>query len=479
MAPQDSRARRPIGRLARPLARPALACEICFDLAPGQTRPIWITFRVAADTPAGDYQGSVRLIAGPEMLARFPTRSTSGTSPCRNSHLKAIYDIGLGPGGEALWGQTTAQAYPEIARAYGGGEVMPEPDVPRPRPSDSRTASASADFSAFDRSAAVYFNELRLPHAYMPDLFYLFGWGFPPKSVFGEQPYPGAFPFAGVDRGRLRPEYKRAYQACLKLFWDHVRQQGWQDRFVLYISDEPFYQQAAIRRQMVALCSMIHEVDPHIPIYSSTWRHVPEWDGSLDIWGIGHYGEVSVETMEQIRTRGAKIWFTTDGQMCLDTPYCAIERLLPHYAFRYGAEAYEFWGIAWLTHDPYRFGWHAYIHQTDQPGQSYWIRYPNGDGFLMYPGRPIGHDGPVSSIRMEQAREGLEDYEYLQLLRSLAGKAKAANRDVSARGALEAAGRLVPIPNAGGRYSTRIMPDPESLYRIREDVARAIEELAR
>ena len=201
----------------------------------------------------------------------------------------------------------------------------------------------------------------------------------------------------------------------MKLFWDHVRQQGWQDRFVLYISDEPFYQQAAIRRQMVALCSMIHEVDPHIPIYSSTWRHVPEWDGSLDIWGIGHYGEVSVETMKQIRTRGAKIWFTTDGQMCLDTPYCAIERLLPHYAFRYGAEANEFWGIAWLTHDPYRFGWHAYIHQTDQPGQSYSIRYPNGDGFLMYPGRPIGHDGPVSSIRMEQAREGLEDYRVPQV----------------------------------------------------------------
>ena len=189
----------------------------------------------------------------------------------------------------------------------------------------------------------------------------------------------------------IRTEYKRAYQACLKLFWEHVKSKGWHDRFVLYISDEPFFQQAPIRRQMKALCAMIHEVDPAIPIYSSTWSHVPDWDGSLDIWGLGQFGDVSVETMARIRAGGAKIWFTTDGQMCLDTPYCAIERLLPHYAFRYGAEAYEFWGIAWLTHDPYRFGWHAYIHQTDQPGQSYWIRYPNGDGFLLYPGVPIGH----------------------------------------------------------------------------------------
>ena len=132
-----------------------------------------------------------------------------------------------------------------------------------------------------------------------------------------------------------------------------------------------------------------------------------------------------------------------------------------------------------MTHNPYRFGWHAYIHQTDQPGQSYWIRYPNGDGFLLYPGKPIGHAGPVSSIRLEQAREGVEDYEYLELLRSLAARAKATNRDTSrALRALEEAGRLVPIPNAGGRYSTKILPEPENLYRVRQDVAEAIEELS-
>jgi hypothetical protein len=56
---------------------------------------------------------------------------------------------------------------------------------------------------------------------------------------------------------------------------------------------------------------------------------------------------------------------------------------------RYGAEAYGFWESAWLTHDPYRFGWHAHIPQTHQPCQSYWIRYPNGDGFLLYPGESI------------------------------------------------------------------------------------------
>jgi len=55
------------------------------------------------------------------------------------------------------------------------------------------------------------------------------------------------------------------------------------------------------------------------------------------------------------------------------------------------AEAYEFWGVDWLTYDPYARGWHSFIHQTDQPGVSYYVRYPNGDGYLAYPGAPIGH----------------------------------------------------------------------------------------
>jgi hypothetical protein len=259
-----------------------------------------------------------------------------------------------------------------------------------------------------------------------------------------------------------------------------VKQKGWDKKFVLYLCDEPFDSQPAIRQQMVALCRMIHEVDPHIPVYVSTWKHVPDWDGSLDIWGIGHYGIVPVEQIARLRAAGDRVWWTTDGQMCTDTPYCAVERLLPHYCFKYGADAYEFWGAVWTTYDPYRFGWHAYIHQSDQPGVSYWVRYPNGDGSLIYPGAPIGHAGPVSSIRLEQAREGVEDYEYLYLLRQLLGQAKAAGKDTTAaEQAMARAARLVTIPNAGGRWSSKILPDPEEVGRVKEAVGAAIEGLRR
>ena len=118
---------------------------------------------------------------------------------------------------------------------------------------------------------------------------------------------------------------------------------------------------------MKALCGMIHEVDPAIPIYSSTWHHQPEWDGCVTVWGFGHFGVVPVEKQRQIRRDGATLWWTTYGQMCIDTS--RAERIL--------------------------------------------------------------------------------------------GKAQ----------------DLVTIPNAGGLQSTRILPDPDAVFGVKESAARAIEEL--
>jgi len=391
--------------------------------------------------------------------------------------MAAIYDVRSTP--RELWGGTNDELYRKVAEFMHQRRLCP--DSLRPAPAiEYRDGRVIADFAEFDRAAEWYFGRMKFRHSYTPWDFYLFGWGHPPGKKFGQQPYAGEPPFEGADRSQLRPEFKKAYQACLRAFWDHITQKGWRDRFVLYISDEPYDRQPHIRAQMKALCAMIHEVDPKIPIYSSTWHHVPDWDGSLDVWGIGHYGPVPVEKIAELRKGGARIWFTTDGQMCTDTPYCAVERLLPHYCFKYQAEAYEFWGVSWLTYDPYRFGWHAYIRQSGEPGKSTWVRYPNGDGFLIYPGAPIGFPGLLSSIRLEQAREGVEDFEYLHLLRELAARAKTTGADArEANRVLAEAGRLVEIPNAGGRYSSQILPDPDAVLHFKWAAGAAIERLSR
>jgi hypothetical protein len=454
-----------------------------FDLAASTTQPVWVTVYVPKEAAPGDYNGKVRLTAAGKTLKEVPfTVRVWGFTLPEGTHTAAIYDNHI-DGRWEIPDQTHEQTERQMWQFMAQHRVCPDSVKPEPvlKYEDGKVI---ADFTEYDKAAEYYFDVLKLPHTYTPWYFYCFGWGFPPGDKFGEAPYEGKYPFEGVDRGKLRPQFRAAYQACLRAYADHMKAKGWGDKWGLYMSDEPFDQDpkigADIRAQMIALCDMVHEVDPSIPIYVSTWHHQPAWDGHLNLWGIGHYGIVSPEKIAEIRKGGARIRYTTDGQMCTDTPYCGVERLLPHYCFKYDVEAYEFWGSNWLTYNPYEFGWHSYIYQSDQPGKSYYVRYPNGDGFLIYPGGPIGYQGPVSSLRLEQAREGVEDYEYLYLLRDLIAKAKAAgNSTTEAEKAMRLAADLVTIPNAGGRYSTQILPDPDAVLRAKEAVAKAIEGLQR
>src|SRR6185437_3503527 len=90
----------------------------------------------------------------------------------------------------------------------------------------------------------------------------------------------------------------------------------------------------------------------------------------------------------------------------------------------------------------------------------------NGEGSLLYPGSRVRRytgqknvDGPVSSIRFELLREGIEDYEYLWLLKSLGDEVFAG----------EAARSMVVDVRAFSR-------NPEQLAAIREKMARRIEQ---
>ncbi len=463
-----------------------------FDLKANQTQPIWITVSVPADAERGNYMGWVSLTAEGKPLADLPftVRVWDFALP-EVSRCKAIYDVRVN---HPLWkppGSDEKETWKQLVRFMAERRLCPDTVFPRPK-IDYRDGKVVADFADFDKAAEYYFDELKLPHAYTPWPFYLFGWGMPPRDKFAQKAYEGDWPFDGVDRSKLRPEFKRVYQACLRAYWEHMKAKGWHKRVIFYISDEPFYTKPHIIEQMKALCDMVHEVDREIPIYSSTWHHVPQWDNSLDVWGIGIHGVVPVEQINKLRQAGKRFLWTTDGHMCTDTPYCAVERLLPHFCFQYGAEGYEFWGITWLTYDPYRFGWHAFISQSDTPTNHYHVRYPNGDGFLIYPGGPVGVAGPVSSVRLEQAREGVEDYEYLATLaqRVQAWKAvDAAARFTAqqarerrklleqAEAALKQASELVSIPNSGGRYSTKLLPDPDAVFRVKQALGEAIEAL--
>lgn len=477
-----------------------------FDLAAHTTQPVWIEVKVPENAATGDYTGMIQLYENEVLMKEIPwTVHVWDFSLPRELPFGAIFDFRYpdhlrDPGPDQFRNDLSRNEFRDqywlmmAEHGINGGEIFPKPVI------EYKDGQVIADFSEYDKAASYYFDELNLPFAYAPtETFYLFGWSYPPDNKFGEQPYPGTHPYEDADRSELLPGFKQAYQSVLRTYWDHMKSKGWADRIILYIADEPYQSEdlkVDIGAQVQALCEMIREVDENIPIYTSTWWYHPEWSDYIDVWGLTTFGvswgkqPVPPEDLQEVIKKGNRIWFTTDGQMCTETPYLAVERLLPYYAYKYGAEAYEFWGINWITFNPYEYGWQSYIFQSQAPGEAFWIRYPNGDGYLIYPGKPIGHDGPVASIRLKQVREGITDYTYLAMLEELIQKGNADDQLIeSAKQTLDKALDLVEIPSEivttdpieiqifNGRYSTRLLKDPDDVLRVREQVAVHIEKL--
>lgn len=453
-----------------------------FDLAANSSRPVWIEFTIPKNAVPGEYEGRVQLIHQKEVLKEIPfkVKVRDFTLPDK-SHVVAEYDARINDKNFIDARKSEVEIMKGIWKMLADHRLNADAVTPSPV-WKAENDKVSFDFTDFDKSASYYFDTLKFNRIYSPWYFYLFGWANLPREKFGEQPYPGEYPYEGVDRSKLRPEFVKAYQSALRLFWNHMKEKGWADKLVLYVSDEP-HTQPEITTQMRALCDMVHQVDPNIPIYVSTWWYRPEYAGYVDIWGVSNHGggwgrPVPVSDLQKIRQGGGRLWFTTDGKMCTDTPYLGFERMLPYFCFKYGAEQYEFWGSNWYTFNPYEYGWHSFIRQSDHPGDLYWIRYPNGDANFIYPGQPIGVDSFVPTIRLKLAREGVEDYEYLHYLDSLITLGKKQGKAISqAEGVLEEAEGLVTIPSAEGRYSTKYLPDPYAVLRSREKVGDAIENL--
>ncbi len=101
-----------------------------------------------------------------------------------------------------------------------------------------------------------------------------------------------------------------------------------------------------------------------------------------------------------------------------------FHRILPWFAWKYKASGIGFWAVMY---------WYDDVNGTlldvwvDDPAN--WIYFrtidhiQNGDGWFVYPGDKVNEhagqpdvNGPVSSLRLELFRKGLEDYKYLQLV---------------------------------------------------------------
>jgi len=85
--------------------------------------------------------------------------------------------------------------------------------------------------------------------------------------------------------------------------------------------------------------------------------------------------------------------------------------------------------------------------------------YP-GEGMLVYPGQPVGINGVVASMRLKWLRDGVEDYDYVQILKNL-GKENLA----------------MEITRSVGADWTNWTRDPNAVEAARQKLGEAIEQI--
>ena len=97
-----------------------------------------------------------------------------------------------------------------------------------------------------------------------------------------------------------------------------------------------------------------------------------------------------------------------------DNGYSPVVYSWMHYA--YGVTGNLYWSATFYLERVSENG--STVYNALQDCYDTAMRFPstNGDGFLLYPGAPYGIYGPVGSIRLEQLRDGLEEYDMLYAL---------------------------------------------------------------
>jgi glycosyl hydrolase family 123 len=246
----------------------------------------------------------------------------------------------------------------------------------------------------------------------------------------------------------------------LRIFTGHLREKGWFDRCFFYLWDEP---NAEYTKTLLAVGRAVKEAVPDLKNLIVESPH-KQWHEVADIYcpQVKWFGRDSAKVdAEALRAMGIELWWYNCGD---PSPY-------PTYAISHPAACarmsfllmwkYELTGnLYWAT------GCNSVLGDDvlENPGAD-----GRGDGQLVY---NAGPKGIVPSMRLEMVRDGVEDYEYLWLLRDRIRAAKKRGVDTASfEGLLE-------LPPEVAVDATHYTHDPDVLEGWRTCVAEAIEALA-
>ena len=348
-----------------------------FNVEPDQSQPVWLSVYVPADAEPGIYHGTM-------------TVSPRDAAPSRMAVSLRVYSFAIP--------QT-----PNTRTAFGldYGHIAQKHGVEVGSDADKRLRRAYYEMLLSHRISAYW-----LPVDLMSD---------------------EAGQFLGDPRmtSHVIPYKDDAKQ--MKALVSHLRKGGWLAKGFFYPCDEPVNEEQykLIKEQ----AKKVHSISRGLKVISPFFRN-PEFskqsvyellDGTLDIWCAvsAFFDQTQAEMRKKQRQGQEGWWYVCCGPGKPYANFFVDFKALEHRMLFWQQKKYNIQGLLyWST---------TYWNDTKDPWADIatvkWIG-PNiyGDGSLMYPGKQVGFDGPVSSIRLEMIRDGLEDYEYLCLLEKARGK---------------------------------------------------------
>ena len=264
-----------------------------------------------------------------------------------------------------------------------------------------------------------------------------------------------------------------------------VRQAGLEEFMYFYSFDELSMHMEHLPAA-TRINSALRTARPELKLMQTSFP-IPELQPLYNVWTPLFHEFAAADrrgVIESMRARGDRIWwYAADAprhpcpNFFLDYPVfdCRVIGILSHL---HGVEGMLYWCVnrEWQTNMDIREQWpdaawksHIYHAHTGKR------KYKNGMGNLVYPGR-----GGVlhASLRLENLRDGLEDYEYMCALCDAVDRLKATDT-AAARELLPAARALSTPPSNVATAVDAWSRDAGPLLQYRETVARMIEEAAR
>ena len=267
-----------------------------------------------------------------------------------------------------------------------------------------------------------------------------------------------------------------------------LRKKGWLDKALVELWDEPTDLEWPLVKERA---ERLRQIDPGLRLQLFAeggpydfWK--PEndkygWNNLIDIWA-----PINIIEAPQVQAKGGEIWayYCTLARenapnFYIDCP-AIYQRSIAWYSWMYGLDCFEHWGTNYIwrnlrTGQPMDQKW------PNVPWDSRTYHYFNGEGQLVYPG-PNGI--PYSSIRLENFRDGMDDYEYLFKLRELLSKYDKDNSNIRLN---EYRKLLYPENYLLNKFpreiklslenTLRYPNEPERILEMREKIAEAIEKL--